>query len=116
MLACAQIAYNVLRLLGERMRHSRPGPPKRQREPNRIRLRPRTVMQVMLHHAGVLVAHACGTLVKLGRWTAHGPWVMAVLQACPGGIAAFRYSAQIPSCRLPYGGMALPAIRYTARR
>jgi hypothetical protein len=83
-LACAQIAFNVLRLLGERMQQNRPTPPKRPRELGQVRLRLRTVMQVMLYHAGILVRHARRTVLKLGRLTAHSQWVMAVLQACPG--------------------------------
>jgi hypothetical protein len=82
--ACAQIAFNVLRLLGERMKHNRPLLPKRLRELGQVRFRLRTVMQVLMCHAGVLVTHARRAVLKLGRRTAHSQWVMAVLQACPG--------------------------------
>jgi hypothetical protein len=82
--SCAQIAFNVLRLLGERMKHNRPMLPKRLRELGQVRFRLRTVMQVLLYHAGALVTHARAAVLKLGRLTANSQWVMAVLQACPG--------------------------------
>lgn len=82
-LSCAQLAFNVLRLLGERMKQNRPLLPKRLRELNQVRFRLRTVMQVLMYHAGVLVEHARRTALKLGRLTAGSPWVMAVLRACP---------------------------------
>lgn len=82
-LACAQIAFNVLRLLGERMKHNRPLLPKRLRDLNQVRFRLRTVMQTLLYHAGILVQHARRTVLKLGRRTAGSDWVMAVLHACP---------------------------------
>jgi hypothetical protein len=80
---CAQIAFNVLRLLGERMKYNRPLLPKRLRELSQVRFRLRTVMQVLMCHAGVLVTHGRRAVLKLGRFTAHSQWVMAVLQACP---------------------------------
>jgi len=83
-LACAQIAFNVLRLLGERMKHNRPLLPKRMRALNQVRFRLRTVMQTLMYHAGILVQHARHTVLKLGRRTAGSDWVMAVLRACPG--------------------------------
>ncbi len=83
-LSCAQVAFNVLRLLGERMQHNRPLLPKRLRELRQVRFRLRTVMQVLMAHAGVLVQHARRTVLKLGRRTAHSQWVHSVLQTCPG--------------------------------
>mgnify|MGYP002641210668 CR=1 FL=1 len=83
-LSCAQVAFNCLRLLGERMKHNRPLLPKRLRELSQVRFRLRTVMQTLLYHAGVLVQHARRTVLKLGRRTANSHWVMAVLRACPG--------------------------------
>lgn len=83
-LACAQVAFNVLRLLGERMQHYRPLPPRRLRERSQVRLRLRTVMQTLLYHAAVVVQHARRTVLKLGRCTACSQWVHAVLQTCPG--------------------------------
>ena len=83
-LSCGQIAFNALRLLGERMKQNRPLLPKRLRELSQVRFRLRTVMQTLLYHAGVLVQHAHRTVLKLGRRTANSPWVMAVLRACPG--------------------------------
>jgi hypothetical protein len=81
--SCAQIAFNVLRLLGERMKQNRPLLPKRLRELGQVRFRLRTVMQVLLYHAGIVVQHARRAVLKLGRLTAHSQWVMAVLRACP---------------------------------
>lgn len=81
--SCAQIAFNVLRLLGERMKHNRPLRPKRLRELSQVRFRLRTVMQVLMYHAGIVVQHARRAVLKLGRLTAHSQWVMAVLQTCP---------------------------------
>ena len=82
-LSCAQLAFNVLRLLGDRMKHNRPLLPKRLRELDQVRFRLRTVMQVLMYHAGILVQHARRTVLKLGRLTAHSDWLMAVLRACP---------------------------------
>ncbi len=83
-LSCAQIAFNVLRLLGERMKRNRPHLPKRLRELNQVRFRLRTVMQTLLYHAAVLTIHARAQVLKLGRRTANSHWVHAVLRACPG--------------------------------
>ena len=83
-LACAQIAFNVLRLLGERMKRNRPCLPKRLRELNQVRFRLRTVMQTLLYHAAALTQHARRQLLKLGRRTANSEWVLAVLRSCPG--------------------------------
>ena len=79
--SCAQIAFNVLRLLGERMQHNRPMLPKRLRDLNQVRFRLRTVMQVLMYHAGILVQHARRAVLKLGRLTGNSEWVMAVLRA-----------------------------------
>ena len=84
LLSCAQIAFNLLRLLGERMKRNRPLLPKRLRELNQVRFRLRTVMQTLLYHAAVLTQHARGQVLKLGRRTANSQWVIAVLRACPG--------------------------------
>ena len=83
-LSFAQIAFNLLRLLGERMKRNRPLLPKRLRELNQVRFRLRTVMQTLLYHAAVLTHHARGQVLKLGRRTANSQWVLAVLNACPG--------------------------------
>ena len=81
--SCAQIAFNVLRLLGERMKQNRPLLPKRLRDLNQVRFRLRTVMQVLMYHAGIVVRHARRAVLKLGRLAAHSQWLMAVLRACP---------------------------------
>jgi len=83
-LSCAQIAFNVLRLLGERMKRNRPLLPKRLRELNQVRFRLRTVMQTLLYHAAVFTQHARSNILKLGRRTANSEWVLAVLHSCPG--------------------------------
>lgn len=83
-LSCAQLAFNCLRLLGERMKQNRPLLPKRLRELSQVRFRLRTVMQTLLYHAGVLVWHARALTLKLGKRTANSPWVLDVLRACPG--------------------------------
>ena len=83
-LSFAQIAFNLLRLLGERMKRNRPHLPKRLRELNQVRFRLRTVMQTLLYHAAVLTHHAGTQVLKLGRRTANSQWVLAVLRACPG--------------------------------
>ena len=82
--SCAQIAFNLLRLLGERMKRNRPLLPKRLRELNQVRFRLRTVMQTLLYHAAVFTQHARRQILKLGRHTANSEWVLAVLRACPG--------------------------------
>ncbi len=82
-LSCAQIAFNVLRLLGEKMKCNRPLLPKRLRELNQVRFRLRTVMQTLMYHAAVLTNHARSQVLKLGRRTANSEWVLAVLNACP---------------------------------
>jgi hypothetical protein len=41
-------------------------------------------MQALLYHAAVLVHHARGWALKVGRRTANGPWVLDCLRACPG--------------------------------
>ncbi len=82
-LSCAQIAFNVLRLLGEKMKRNRPLLPKRLRELNQVRFRLRTVMQTLMYHAAVLTNHARSQVLKLGRRTANSEWVLAVLNACP---------------------------------
>ena len=81
--SCAQVAFNVLRLLGERMKRNRPLLPKRLRELNQVRFRLRTVMQTLLYHAAVLTHHARSQMLRLGRRTANSEWVLAVLRACP---------------------------------
>jgi hypothetical protein len=81
--SCAQLAFNALRLLGERMQQNRPLLPKRLRELAQVRFRLRTVMQTLLYHAAVLIQHARALTLKLGRRTAHSDWVLAVLRACP---------------------------------
>lgn len=81
MLSCAQLAFNALRLLGERMKHNRPFLPKRLRELGQVRFRLRTVMQTLLYHAAVLTQHARTLTLKLGRLTANSDWVLAVLRA-----------------------------------
>jgi len=82
MLACAQVAFNALRLLGELMKRHGP-PPRRAAEGKRLRFRLRTVMQALLYHAAVLVHHARGWVLKVGRRTANAPWVLDCLRACP---------------------------------
>ena len=82
-LSFAQIAFNVLRLLGEGMKRNRPLLPKRLRELNQVRFRLRTVMQILMYHAAVLTHHARSHMLRLGRHTAHSEWVLAVLRACP---------------------------------
>jgi len=82
-LACAQVAFNLLRLLGELMKRHGPSP-RRAAERKRLRFRLRTVMQALLYHAAVLVHHARGWVLKVGRRTANGPWVLDCLRACPG--------------------------------
>ncbi|MCH9046677.1 MAG: IS1380 family transposase [SAR324 cluster bacterium] len=81
--ACAQLAFNVLRLLGELMKQHGPLP-RRLRDLERTRFRLKTVIQTLLYHAAMLVHHARGWLLKLGRHTANSHWVLAVLRACPG--------------------------------
>ena len=78
-LSCAQVAFNTLRLLGELMKRHGPAP---RRAAERTRLR--TVMQALLYHAALLVHHARGCVLKVGRRTANGPWVLDLLRACPG--------------------------------
>ena len=80
-LSCAQLAFNALRLLGERMKENRPFLPKRLRELGQVRFRLRTVMQILLYHAAVLTQHARALTLKLGRRTANSQWVHAVLSA-----------------------------------
>ncbi|MCH9046519.1 MAG: IS1380 family transposase [SAR324 cluster bacterium] len=82
-LSFAQIAFNLLRLLGEQMKRNRPLLPKRLRELNQVRFRLRTVMQTLLYHAAVFTQHARRQILKLGRQTANSEWVLAVLRACP---------------------------------
>jgi hypothetical protein len=78
-LSCAQVAFNLVRLLGELMKRHGPAP---RRAAERTRLR--TVMQALLYHAALLVHHARGWALKVGRRTANGPWVLDLLRACPG--------------------------------
>jgi hypothetical protein len=82
-LSCAQVAFNLVRLLGELMKRHGPAP-RRTAERTRLRFRLRTVMQALLYHAAVLVHHARGWALKVGRRTANGPWVLDLLRACPG--------------------------------
>ncbi|NIP74157.1 MAG: hypothetical protein GWO16_14580 [Gammaproteobacteria bacterium] len=82
-LACAEVAFNVLRLLGELM-HRHGHPPQRLRHRKRLRYRLRSVIDTLLHHAGILVHHARRTALKLGRRTANATCVLNVLRACPG--------------------------------
>ncbi|MFQ5616879.1 MAG: IS1380 family transposase [Anaerolineales bacterium] len=82
-LSCAQVAFNALRLLGELMKRHGPTP-RRAAEQKRLRFRLRTVMQALLYHAAVLVHHARGWALKVGRRTANAPWVLDLLRACPG--------------------------------
>ena len=82
-LSCAQVAFNLVRLLGELMKRHGPAP-RRAAERTRLRFRLRTVMQALLYHAALLVHHARGWALKVGRRTANGPWVLDLLRACPG--------------------------------
>lgn len=82
-LSCAQVAFNLVRLLGELMKRHGPAP-RRAAEHTRLRFRLKTVMQALLYHAAVLVHHARGWALKVGHRTANGPWVLDLLRACPG--------------------------------
>lgn len=82
-LSCAEVAFNALRLLGELM-HRHGHPPRRYRSRDRVRYRLRSVIDTLLHHAGILVQHARRTALKLGRRTANAAAVLAVLRAAPG--------------------------------
>lgn len=82
-LSCAEVAFNILRLLGELMlRHGHP--PRRLRQRRRSRYRLRSVIDTLLHHAGILVHHARRAVLKLGRRTANALCVLDVLRAAPG--------------------------------